>query len=356
MQNPFGPLWRRGRTEMLYKVYHPVGCDPELFITQGAKIVGSERVLPPEGLAKGLVVRDGVQVELHPSPQTWPDMLVRDIGYAISQFDSYLKQYHPDTRMSFTPVVNMDPKELGELSEKARILGCEPSENVYGLPPLNPPAGYLIRSAGGHIHLDVSSLIYDAKNQRDERYRLIPLLDALVGIPSVLIDRDPIQKERRKMYGRAGEYRNTAYGGVEYRTLSNFWLRHKALSLFVFQLSKMALDVLQTSIINESLNPEGELMSKLNIKLMIEAIQNNDANVARGLWADPIKPFILKWCQKDTTNYPLNQDNIDRFEKFLAGIQQHGLAHFMPVNITAHWGENTPTFVPVWQRFLESMV
>jgi hypothetical protein len=74
-----------------------MGSDPEIFLTRGGKIVGSERVIPEDGIilnqvndhgrplnplhyderlaawtsshgAGGSIVRDGVQAELHPTP------------------------------------------------------------------------------------------------------------------------------------------------------------------------------------------------------------------------------------------------------------------------------------------------
>ena len=48
-------------------------------------------------------------------------------------------------------------------------------------------------------------------------------MDFFLGLPSVLYDADT---ERRKLYGKAGAMRYKPYG-VEYRTLSNAWLKNK---------------------------------------------------------------------------------------------------------------------------------
>ena len=55
-------------------------------------------------------------------------------------------------------------------------------------------------------------------------------MDYAIGVPSVLIDSD---KARRRLYGKAGSMRHKPYG-VEYRTLSNFWLNSDELTSWVY--------------------------------------------------------------------------------------------------------------------------
>jgi hypothetical protein len=68
----------------------------------------------------------------------------------------------------------------------------------------------------------------------------------LVGNTCVLLDRDPRAAERRQIYGRAGEYRLPDHG-LEYRTLSNFWLRAYPLFSLVMGLSRLAVSVVYSS-------------------------------------------------------------------------------------------------------------
>ncbi|MCW8826503.1 MAG: hypothetical protein OQK78_08770, partial [Gammaproteobacteria bacterium] len=53
---------------------------------------------------------------------------------------------------------------------------------------------------------------------------VVKAMDLYLGVPSVLIDPD---NDRRELYGKAGAYRNKPYG-LEYRTLSNFWIHTEA--------------------------------------------------------------------------------------------------------------------------------
>lgn len=63
-----------------------------------------------------------------------------------------------------------------------------------------------------------ATLLWGLINQE----RIIKMFDAYIGLVSVLLDNDT-QKNRRKIYGKAGDYREKPYG-LEYRTLSNFYL------------------------------------------------------------------------------------------------------------------------------------
>jgi len=60
---------------------------------------------------------------------------------------------------------------------------------------------------------------------------VIKALDAYLGLPSVLFEKDGM---RRTLYGKAGAYRPTPYG-VEYRVLSNFWLTEEKYMRWVYQ-------------------------------------------------------------------------------------------------------------------------
>src|SRR3546814_5830384 len=82
----------------------------------------------------------------------------------------------------------------------------------------------LMRCAGGHLHVgwtEGESLgsIQHVMNCSD----LVKQLDWYVGLWSLGKDKD---KVRRSLYGKAGACRIKPYG-VEYRVLSNFWIKNK---------------------------------------------------------------------------------------------------------------------------------
>jgi len=67
----------------------------------------------------------------------------------------------------------------------------------------------------GHIHIGYEN------PDTDTSIAIIQAMDLFLGVSSILLDDDT---ERRVMYGKAGAYRFKKYG-VEYRTLSNFWIK-----------------------------------------------------------------------------------------------------------------------------------
>ena len=71
-----------------------------------------------------------------------------------------------------------------------------------------------------------------------ESLRMVKLLDIFLGIPSVIIDPD---KERRKLYGRAGAFRLTKYG-FEYRTLSSYMMSKDSILNLVWDLLMLAIN------------------------------------------------------------------------------------------------------------------
>lgn len=101
---------------------------------------------------------------------------------------------------------------------KALRFGCDPDYNAWtgseNPCPCLPKGMERLRSAGGHVHVGIKGL------SRDAKMALIRTMDALIGIQTVLLDKD---KRRKNLYGKAGAMRLKPYG-VEWRTPSNFWI------------------------------------------------------------------------------------------------------------------------------------
>lgn len=100
-----------------------------------------------------------------------------------------------------------------------------------------------LRSAGGHIHIGFANIVvpFDGDiygyTPDEQRAGLVRMLDKYLGIPSVLLEPD---NKRKELYGKAGAYRPKEYG-VEYRTISNFYLSSPEAMQWAFESSKAAV-------------------------------------------------------------------------------------------------------------------
>lgn len=131
----------------------------------------------------------------------------------------------------------------------AQVFGCDPEFSIYNKdengclirvePPVSTPDN-TFRSGGGHIHVGHPvCLPWDGGNP----IRVVELLDCYVGIAAVCMDHDPTSAARRKLYGGAGTHRLKLEYGVEYRSLSNFWLVSPVLVNVIYDLVDFVLDI-----------------------------------------------------------------------------------------------------------------
>ena len=119
------------------------------------------------------------------------------------------------------------PEYLRSIGPAVMQFGCDPDLDLYsGEVNVPPSSDTNLRTAGGHIHIGGSFNIR----------KMVFAMDIYAGLPSVLMDEDA---QRRSMYGRAGCFRVKHYG-VEYRTLSNFWMRNTDLQEWAFDAAFMA--------------------------------------------------------------------------------------------------------------------
>ena len=326
--------------------YATFGADPEFFFSDAAgQIVGSEKVLPEGGkLARpgsyGVVTCDGVQAEL---TTTSGYSCRQSMGHTIR---GMFRELEPimgakGVKADFRPVVEVSREHLDTLSKESRILGCSPSFNIYDRPSellesINPEE-YRKRSAGGHLHFSGEAGFRDPK-------RAVPLFDLLIGLPCVMLDRDPSMAERRQLYGRAGEYRTPSAtknkgADIEYRTLSNFWLRSFKLMHFVTGLGRLC-----ASVLNEK--REGELLSLVDRDAVIEAINTNDFDAARKLWF-ALKPTLAEMepYGSESFNVPIWASMLPKFD----ALCDKGIEHYWPASTAvARWTQQVASNGEYW--------
>ena len=113
--------------------------------------------------------------------------------------------------------------EIASFHESVLEFGCVPDFNgVTGSQNPRPQAFHTgLRSAGGHIHFGFSD---DVQVTQQTQSKMTVMCDLFLGLTSLLLDSD---NRRRELYGQAGSIRYKDYG-IEYRSLSNFWIFEEA--------------------------------------------------------------------------------------------------------------------------------
>lgn len=201
-----------------------IGCDPEVFVKQGGLFKSAHKLIQgdkkkPFKVRSGAVQVDGMALEFNIDPAATEDQFLFNVQDVFNQ----MKLMVPEYEVVVTPVAHFEPAYLKAQAPEALELGCDPDYNAW-TNDVNPrPDGDRpMRTASGHIHIGFTEDQDADEYLHRHRCNLIAKqLDYYLGLPSLLYDGDV---ERREMYGCAGAVRYKSYG-VEYRTLSNAWLK-----------------------------------------------------------------------------------------------------------------------------------
>lgn len=207
-----------------------VGADPEVFvadlngnITSAIGMVGGSKE-SPRPVVDGGVQEDNVLAEFNIDPAKSKIEFVCNISSVMGSLRKILE--NNDLQPIIVPSHKFTAQELDSFGPDAMEFGCSSEWNAWDSKVMPRPKGDKVnlRTAGGHVHIG-----YDNPD-RFTNEDLVKMMDYAIGVPSVLIDSD---KARRKLYGKAGSMRHKPYG-VEYRTLSNFWLNSDELISWVY--------------------------------------------------------------------------------------------------------------------------
>ncbi len=229
-----------------------VGADPELFLSKNGEIISAEgmiggtkdkpKYISDEGHA---IQEDNVMVEFNVPPCDNPKALVREINFVKDYLNQLAFMY--DCKLEIKASATLDKKYLR--TKQAKMFGCDPDFNVY-LKDMNTPpkAGGCMRTCGGHIHIGYENPSVEVSEL------IIFAMDIMLGLESISLDKDT---ERRKMYGNAGCFRFKDYG-VEYRTLSNFWIASDELIEWAFNKTKEAVDLVNSGEVKNIISEFGE--------------------------------------------------------------------------------------------------
>jgi len=220
-----------------------MGSDPEFMLqTPNGNFVSAIGIVPGDKYARHRIdphefYYDNVMAECAVSPASSKEEMVVNFRDCFQKFSNLIHPFELVPRAS----QNYPMSELQH--DDAKAIGCDPEYCVYSLTNAVPPTAEFqtgtLRTAGGHVHLG-------AEIAQDEFGSIftIRMLDLFLGIPSIYIDPDKTTKQRKKLYGKAGRYRQPAHG-VEYRSLGNFWLRTPELVELVFDICEFTLNFVE---------------------------------------------------------------------------------------------------------------
>jgi hypothetical protein len=252
-----------------YRRFVPtLGADPEVMLsTPQGEIVSAIPVLRnnkynPHDLGDGIrLYADNVLCEASFPPSKSVDAavdLMRTVFSRIKQKlgdDFFIKPQaaHTFTGLPPKPDDDLVYRWLADKSGGIQIpeewqVGCNPNWDAYDMDiRKQKPFADGLRTGSFHIHIGNPNY----KDPKEEmlktaksKIQAIRMMDIYVGCASVLFDKDETAPQRKALYGKAGEFRETPYG-VEYRVLGNYALRSPMLTKLVFDLTMMAMDKME---------------------------------------------------------------------------------------------------------------
>jgi hypothetical protein len=220
-----------------------IGTDPEEFVKRDGRFISAHDLIPgtkeePYPVNMGAVQRDGVAAEFNIVPAETKKEFREYIRTVQKQLEDMLP---PGYELVAEPTAWFEQEYFDNLEETPKMLGCTPDYNAY-TGTQNPPPGTDLpfRTGSGHIHIGWDQFldVYD-ENFLCVCRNLVKQLDQALYYPSLSWDTDT---QRRKLYGKMGSFRPKPYG-LEYRVLSNAYLRDDAVIDFVYERTIWACDL-----------------------------------------------------------------------------------------------------------------
>jgi len=247
------------------------GADPEMFLFT----LDTDKPVPVVGLVGGTkydplyitdkghaLQEDNVMVEYCIPPCKTAGEFVENINFVKNYInDTVLKPIGMIAKCIASATFEHEQLQ----SEQAQLFGCSESfnawtGNLHEVGRDNP----LLRTAGGHIHVGY------ANPDNDTSVKIIQAMDLFLGVPSVLLDPDT---DRRKVYGKAGDYRLKIYG-VEYRSLSTFWTENDELINWAFESALKAIEFVNSGGIITNSEDIIKCINECNKEMALEIMED----------------------------------------------------------------------------------
>jgi hypothetical protein len=291
-------------------IQNTIGTDPEFFLTKGDELVSSQSAKiqgtkhEPVALKNGgTIQRDNVAVEFATVPADDGKDFVEKVRSCLVDTYDMLPEGHD---LIVEPSATFDQVHLTD--PEAQEFGCDPDFNAYTVSMNEKPwcgdSGF--RSCGAHIH--VGCLGSDGKALKGLGFLLtfsgkilaIKSMDLFHGTISTVLDNSNAAVKRRELYGKAGAHRPTDYG-VEYRVLSNYWMKSPELVMLMDGLTRDAMGLIVHDKLEKVLDiiGEDELQSVINDGLVVDAQKIIETYVIPNM-----SPDTLDYYDMCVTNLP----------------------------------------------------
>lgn len=265
-----------------------IGTDPEFLFLKNGRPISAIDVLPSKEepmylYDESCLYWDNLLMEFRVKPADNRQDFIDNIGMVLYRAADKLAPFY-----TFKAQASHEFDEDAFKDPRAFEVGCRPefcvhSKDAQGRIGLVPPPVFdessRLRSCGGHIHLGHPIFEQDPFS----RIKMVQLLDLVVGVTSVLVDKDPTAKRRREIYGGAGYHRPTPYG-VEYRTPSNFWLASPSLTGLIYDLVEHTFTILTSHPSEYQFQWSDDIQT---------AINTHNKELALKVWGDVIHEFNL---------------------------------------------------------------
>lgn len=223
-----------------------VGCDPEIFVRRADnnELVSAHGLIPgtkkaPHKVEKGAVQVDGMALEFNIDPASSLKEFKDNINAVMGQMK---KMVGDEYVFDLSPTAHFGKEMIAAQPQEASDLGCEPDFDAYtGAANPKPNVNAPFRTASGHIHIGWTNGMDVTDPDHIEACKMLTKqLDTMLAPLSRLWDQD---NERRELYGKLGSFRPKSFG-VEYRVLSNAWLREKDTISAVYDIAISATEQL----------------------------------------------------------------------------------------------------------------
>lgn len=240
-----------------------IGCDPEFFLRErkSGKLISAiphisgtkhEPKILPRG---GNIQRDNVAVEVATDPADSGNKFVSNISDTLIEAVKLLPE---GTEIVAVPSAHFESSQLED--PEAKVFGCDPDYCAWEVKMNDTPhvdGDGTFRSCGAHIHVGTNG---EDENtfllEFDGKINTVRIMDCVLGIASTILDSSEDAVNRRKLYGKPGAHRPKEYG-VEYRVLSNFWLKSPITVMMVYHMTSDVLSIVRSGNSDKMINEMG---------------------------------------------------------------------------------------------------